>query len=296
MTTVMKSLFGNPHGEHTEEAIGYGQILFLVGYGQTKDQHDRLAVYEVEQGRLGTIYKCVNLDKFELRSKDHIRPIEKQFGIGTYYRKGDLATREEIEAALVIAKENKRKADEQREREAKVRKDKGEVAKQWWAENVPSWAKAFIVAELEEDCSDPMSDYFGSKTVRTMLMAFSESERNNFNELRAAAKNAQETAFLANMPKEKVEHREHYSGGAGYYLGEQRYRGWKLSKIPFRRKIGQGDFVADPENIKLPKEVENKVAVSADGKTACKINAEKKGIELYFSAKPTPEVLEELEG
>jgi hypothetical protein len=36
----------------------------------------------------------------------------------------------------------------------------------------PAGAKAVIVAELEEDQSEPQTDYFGSKTVRRVAIGF----------------------------------------------------------------------------------------------------------------------------
>lgn len=60
----------------------------------------------------------------------------------------------------------------------------------------PAWAKAVIIAELEEDQSDIMTDYFGSRTVRTVALAWSKHERDLFPELRKAAATFDPTAFL----------------------------------------------------------------------------------------------------
>lgn len=60
----------------------------------------------------------------------------------------------------------------------------------------PSWAKAVILAELEEDQSDMMSDYFGSRTVRSVALRWSRHTRDLFPELRKAAGTFEPTRFL----------------------------------------------------------------------------------------------------
>jgi hypothetical protein len=93
-------------------------------------------------------------------------------------------------------------------------------------------AKSLIVAELKEDRSDLMTDYFHSVTLTTVILGPSKSGRNSFKELRklASLSNVQEIAALA-MAIEKYEHRENYTGGARYYLGENRYSGWQIRKV-----------------------------------------------------------------
>lgn len=99
------------------------------------------------------------------------------------------------------------------------------------AKRVPADAKAIIVAELVADRSDSMSDYYGSSTTRTVILAFSKHTRDLFPELRKAARNFAETAHLADAD-EKAEHRQKYSMGAGYFLkdGFTHDDGWKVSK------------------------------------------------------------------
>lgn len=98
---------------------------------------------------------------------------------------------------------------------------------------VPAWAKAVIVAELQEDKSDIYSDYHGSSTVRTVILAFSKHTRDLFPEMRKAALNFEETAHLATAPDD-AEHRQKYSMGGGYFLkaGYRHKDGWKISKSP----------------------------------------------------------------
>jgi len=58
----------------------------------------------------------------------------------------------------------------------------------------PSSAKAAIVARLEQDQSDSQSDYFGSKTVKTLFLGWSNHTKDLFAEMRKAASTRPETA------------------------------------------------------------------------------------------------------
>lgn len=102
------------------------------------------------------------------------------------------------------------------------------------AGRIPANAKAVIIAELERDVSDSMTDYFNAKTVRTVILGFSTHSRDLFPELRKAAANFAETAHLVDAPA-SAEHRQKYSMGAGYFLkATGRYSdGWKISKKRF---------------------------------------------------------------
>lgn len=99
-------------------------------------------------------------------------------------------------------------------------------------EKTPADAKAVIVAELIADRSDSQSDYFGSTTVRTVILGFSNHTRDLFAEMRKFAAVFPETAHLVDAP-ESAEHREKYSMGAGYYLkkGYRNSDGWQVRKI-----------------------------------------------------------------
>lgn len=61
---------------------------------------------------------------------------------------------------------------------------------------MPSWAKAVILAELEHDKSDMMTDYFATSTSRRVFLAWSKHTRDLFPELRKAAALFDETAHL----------------------------------------------------------------------------------------------------
>jgi hypothetical protein len=98
--------------------------------------------------------------------------------------------------------------------------------------------KAIIIAEFVIDQCDSMTDYFGSKTTKTLILGFSKHTRDLFPEMRKAALNAEETKDLFDAPTE-AEHREKYSMGGGYYLKHDwRHRtGWKISKCKLYKGV-----------------------------------------------------------
>jgi len=152
----------------------------------------------------------------------------------------------------------KREADELaaakcREAEA-MRKRNRESGSAWLAENRPAWAKSAIVAELVSDQSDSQSDYHGSTTKRTVLLAWSKHTRDLFPEMRKAAANFEPTASLATAP-ESAEHREKWSMGGGFYLKDSyRHRsGWKVSKT-YLDDWSLVAACADPANIALARQ------------------------------------------
>ena len=95
----------------------------------------------------------------------------------------------------------------------------------------PEWAKSVIVATLERDNCDSQTDYCATSDERRVILGFSKTNRNNFNEMRKLAENMKETLHLCQMGKE-VEHRENYSMGKGLYLkdGTAYDSGWMISK------------------------------------------------------------------
>lgn len=140
-------------------------------------------------------------------------------------------TPQRCEAICAAAMRNvARRQDEARQR-FKEREARDAERRDQLKELMPAWAKACIVARLHEDCSDPVSDYYGSRIVREVLLGFSKSSRESFREMRKAAALFPETAALAGPEGE--EHREKYSMGRGYYLkrkGVSYYAGWEVRK------------------------------------------------------------------
>jgi len=137
------------------------------------------------------------------------------------------AEQDRLEAEKQAAIEARRQAQQQRD----------QMVNEWRAGlDIPADAKGVIVAYLESlhDSSDPYSDYYRTKDDRVIVLAWSKHTRDLFSEMRKAAKNHPDTAFLAD-PEQSTEHREKYSMGGGYYLTNKGYiyTGWKIQKIRF---------------------------------------------------------------
>ena len=116
---------------------------------------------------------------------------------------------------------------------------------------LPENAQAVIVARLKQDESDSQTDYFASRTTRTVILGFSTHKRDIFSEMRKHASNFEETVYLAEY-NEDYEHREKYSMGAGYYLGESKYSGWIIEKCPIYQRgstIKEFAYTAGNEDI-----------------------------------------------
>lgn len=134
------------------------------------------------------------------------------------------------------------KMDERRQqqREASDRADAArEQSKADLAKYAPTWAKAALVAELDQDDSDSMTDYHNHRTLRRVVIGWSTHERDLFPEMRKAAATFEETAHLADAPA-AAEHREKYSMGGGYYLktGWRDSSGWGIKKRSIRYLAG----------------------------------------------------------
>jgi len=121
--------------------------------------------------------------------------------------------------------------------------------------------QALIIACLKQDESDSQTDYFASKTTRTIILGFSKHKRDIFSEMRKYASNFEETAYLTEYNKD-YEHREKYSTGAGYYLGKSKYRGWIIEKAPIYNResiIKEFSYVAGcPDGIYIKASKEEK--------------------------------------
>lgn len=150
------------------------------------------------------------------------------------------ATTEEDRA---IAKDEEAKAEKQAAAQKQREIEAEEKAKQAavFYENlvIPEEAKAVIVAtftEYDTERSDPYADYNTTKTVKTIILAWSKHTRDLFSEMRKAAKNHIDTEFLSDK-ENSTEHREKYSMGKGYYLTDKEYNyaGWAISKHDFYR-------------------------------------------------------------
>lgn len=177
--------------------------------------------------------------------------------------------------------------------ERRERQMKAEEERQAFIETIrpliPTAAKAVIVAEMVEDQCDFMSDYHGSTTTNTIILAFSNHTRDLFAEMRKAARNHEATAHLADAPDD-AEHRQKYSMGGGYFLkdGYRHSNGWKISK----RHIGEdGDARAERVpmgEISLPKAPQKQTRTSgtqnpkSQGVTIEEHTHTKKGFQMWI--------------
>lgn len=289
MKTTTYEIGENGKLEQVQEyPVELNQIAYFHGYG---NDSERLAVIKIETSEWGTNYHLLNLDKPELSKHQYLQPLETRRGtpIGIYFKQGELATQEEIDDVLPMAQAAEQMRQSKQAEEQKAGDEKRELAKKWWADNTPSWAKAYIVAELKVDKSDSMTDYFHASTSKTLLLSWSSTDRLNFAEMRKAGEGIPEIENLAEL-KEDRHHR---------ILGNY-YHGWTIKKCRIGGFNGYNDdFVSDPENIRLKKEITPSAPTGAqptggEENARIVINSKKQGIEIYFKSRPSDAVLDEL--
>ena len=225
--TKLYSLFGGTATDTEVKAVEVNQVIQMEGYS-----YDRYVVYKItHDDRYGYHYHLINLRTLDMHQSEIIRPLSQKFGIGMYYDENNIEfkTNEEV-AELYVKAKAKKDAEKQKENNERERIEAVKViGRQWLKDNLPTDAQALIIARLKQDESDSQTDYFASSTARTVILGFSKHKRDIFSEMRKCASNFEETAYLAEYNK-KYENREKYSMGAGYYLGESKYRGWIIEK------------------------------------------------------------------
>lgn len=146
--------------------------------------------------------------------------------VGVPYQEGD------AEAFAAKKKAEEEEAKQQRiaaqKRTEEHRLSQVERGKAIAERSKPAWAQAAILADLEEDVSDPQSDYIASKTVKTIFLAWSKHTKDLFAEMRKAADLRPETAHLG-VGKDQYRARmvldtDIRSNGSYYHKGE--YSHW----------------------------------------------------------------------
>ncbi len=224
-------------GGQIEEKAPYqikpGQLFRFLGYGY--EMQIKYVCYDISTNSWGTTYKVVDIKEKSFSTVEHPRLVSEKFGIGTYYNEGEVMGEDELSNLLIeVAQlEKQRVADkEQAEKKANTAQATAIEAGSKILPSIPEGVKALIIAELMEDDSDTMSDYFASHSTKVIILAFSTHTRDLFPEMRKAALNCPDTAYLAT---EGEEHREKYSMGEGYYIGARR-SGWRISKLIIRNE------------------------------------------------------------
>ncbi|WP_306541040.1 fusion protein [Dysgonomonas sp.] len=246
-------LGANKEIDRAEQVVEINQIIQMEGYS-----YHRYVVYDITKNQWGITYKLINLTTKDFHTADIIRPLKEKFGIGFYYDSDNPQFMDSFEVAILLQEAQAKataEADEQEKERIRVEEVKV-IGSKRFAEILPENAQAVIVARLKQDESDSQSDYFASRTTRTVILGFSTHKRDIFSEMRKHASNFEETAYLAEY-NEDYEHREKYSMGAGYYLGESKYSGWIIEKVSIYSRedmIKEFAYTAgDEDNIRIKK-------------------------------------------
>ncbi len=179
----------------------------------------------------GYTYHAVSLEEPRFNTFTSASPIREICGIGWYYDDENPEFMDAFEVAI-LREQAQQKTDKQaddRRKENERKEQVKTVGRERLKTLIPADAQAVIIACQREDNSDSYTDYYSASTVRTVILGFSTHTKNNFQEMRNHAGNFEETAYL-NEKNEEYEHRENYTGGHGYYLGESKYRGWIIEK------------------------------------------------------------------
>jgi hypothetical protein len=230
--------------------------------------------------------------------------LSEKFGIGHYYDDKNPQFLDAFEVA-VLRQEAQAKADSDAQAEQQEKQRREEVAaigRERLKEITPTDAQAVIIACEREDESDSQTDYFSSRTVRRVILGFSTHTQNNFQEMRGHAGNFGETAYLSEKNTE-YEHRENYTGGHGYYLGESKYSGWIIEKARIydrERFIEEYTYTAgDEANIRIkatPQAAEaTETAVQPTGNYTI-VNYSEKSVAIFGDTKAIKEQLAALGG
>ena len=129
--------------------------------------------------------------------------------------------------------QERRAAMEARDRQARERQAREVALMDEVRAKAPPGAEAVVVAELQEDTSDPMTDYFANKTVRSVAIGYRFGKREDFAQLRRVAASFPGTAHLSGK---EAERRDNYSMGAGNYLSDHGSAnsgsGWAVKSYP----------------------------------------------------------------
>lgn len=203
-----------------------------------------------------------------------------------------------LDAAPVIDKRITAEEDARRkaERAESIEKDRANrLANIQALGTVPTGATALIIAELHEDDCDSMRDHYGKKILKRVAIGWRFSKREDFRALRTAAETYPPTAHLGMEAPKTIEHRESYSGGAGYYLkqGGRWDSGWCVYSCTCWQETMTGTWeFAIPATTKPVTAPANIVA----GKCTISVNPEKAGIEIRFESRPTDDVLNQIRG
>lgn len=171
----------------------------------------------------------------------------------------------------------------------------------------PAGAEAIILAELQEDKSDSMTDYHANQTVRCVAIGWRFGKREDFRQLKAAAAKFPETAHLASQEALNawaasngrranldLEHRDNYSMGAGNYLSDHDASNWGSGWVVKSTSLSW-DWGWNLTELAFPEQLEELPetgSASAEGITIRPSSTGRAGfVEVIFDQKPSFEVL-----
>lgn len=202
------------------------------------------------------------------------------------------ATRRVDDKRLTPEEDANRKAIvEARGREIRERREREEALMGQVRDRAPAGAEAVIVAELQKDTSDTMTDYFANESLRRVAIGYRFGKREDFAQLRRAAAAFEPTSHLGPGQQSDIEHRDNYSMGAGNYLSDHGAAnwgsGWVVKSYPLAGNANLTE-VAIPERPSAPAQVGTGVVMrpSSTGRAGF--------VELAFDDKPSPETIGEL--
>jgi hypothetical protein len=292
-------LFGAQQEIDTDkQVVETGRVIRMEGYACHS-----YVVYDIARNNRSICYKLIDLTDYLFYRTDIIRPLSQKFGIGYYYDENNPVFKREDELKEIIQKAQDRKAqDEKDAEEERIRVEGVRVTgRKRLAEIIPDDAAAMIVGRLKQDDSDSQTDYYASSVQRTVILGFSKHTRDLFSEMRKYAGNFTETACLAEY-NEDYEHREKYSMGDGYYLGESKYSGWIIEKVRLynrERFIDDYAYIAGQEDnihIKALKNTPPSIVQQGENLQFEIVDYSEKAIALFGDTKEIKETLKNMGG
>lgn len=273
------------------QTVAVNQIVRIEGYN-----YDKYVVYKIDKNQWGITYKLINLRTREFHTSNLIRPFSEKFGIGMYYDDIHPQFLDAFEVAILREEAEAERKEKERQEQVKA------IGRERLDGLIPADAQAVIIACEREDESDSQTDYFASRTVRTVILGFSTHTKNNFQEMRNHAGNFEETAYLT-AKNEEYEHRENYTGGHGYYLDESKYRGWIIEKARIydrERFMEEYAYTAgDEANIRIktaPQTVETTQTEEAVIGNYTIVDYSEKAVAIFGDTKAIKEQLSALSG
>jgi hypothetical protein len=264
-------LGANKSIDRAKQVVEINQVIQMEGYS-----YDRYVVYDITQNQWGITYKLINLRTKEFQAADIIRPLKEKFGIGYYYDSENPQSMDAFEVAMLLQEaEQKKKAEQDEAEQERIRVEEvRKIGRVRFAEIFPEDAQAVIVARLKQNDSDTMTDYYAHSVQRTVIIGFFKHKRDLFSEMWKHAPNFEETAYLSEF-NEDYEHREKWSMGDGYYLGESKYCGWIIEKVPVYKRentIEEFAYIAGNEDnihIKQQDKANTPSYTTTTGKDGC---------------------------